>query len=343
MPIGAGDAEELLLAAALACERDSPDSIDTAVLQGLAARDRLAEYEVLHFTPFDPVSKRAEAEIGHGEERFRVAKGAPQVILVLAQPDAALSAEVLGQADALAANGYRTLGVARADAQGHWRYLGLLPLFDPPRDDSAETLARAADMGLNVRMVTGDHTAIAREIARKLKLGDNIVSAREVFTREGTDGDGARIEAADGFAEVFPEHKFKIVRTLQRAGHIVGMTGDGVNDAPALKQADIGIAVSGATDAARAAADLVLTAPGLSVIATAVEEARCRVMYESLRRNVERNRARLAELRALQERMEAALTDWDRDQAGPAYALATDLGGEEMKQTAVRGLAADES
>ena len=274
VPIGAGDAEELLLAAALACERDSPDSIDTAVLQGLAARDRLAEYEALHFTPFDPVSKRAEAEIGHGEERFRVAKGAPQVILVLAQPDADLSAEVLGQADALAANGYRTLGVARADAQGHWRYLGLLPLFDPPRDDSAETLARAADMGLNVRMVTGDHTAIAREIARKLKLGTNIVSAREVFAQEGGDGDGARIEAADGFAEVFPEHKFKIVRTLQRAGHIVGMTGDGVNDAPALKQADIGIAVSGATDAARAAADLVLTAPGLSVIATAVEEAR---------------------------------------------------------------------
>ena len=100
------------------------------------------------------------------------------------------------------------------------------------------------------------------------------VSAREVFEHDGSDGDGARIEAAGGFAEVFPEHKFKIVRTLQRAGHIVGMTGDGVNDAPALKQADIGIAVSGATDAARAAADLVLTAPGLSVIATAVEEAR---------------------------------------------------------------------
>ena len=123
-------------------------------------------------------------------------------------------------------------------------------------------------------MVTGDHVAIARETAAKLGLATNIVSAREVFEHEASDGDGARIEAAGGFAEVFPEHKFKIVRTLQRAGHIVGMTGDGVNDAPALKQADIGIAVSGATDAARAAADLVLTAPGLSVIATAVEEAR---------------------------------------------------------------------
>jgi len=274
VPIGARDARDLLLAAALACERDSPDTIDSAVLQGIADRDHLAGYQVLHYTPFDPVRKRAEVEVGHGEERFRVAKGAPQVILRLAQSDAALSATVLDRAGALAANGYRTLGVARTDTQGHWQFLGLLPLFDPPRDDSAKTLAQAADMGLNVRMVTGDHTAIARETAHKLKLGTNIVSAREVFAEEGSDGDGARIEAADGFAEVFPEHKFKIVRTLQRAGHIVGMTGDGVNDAPALKQADIGIAVSGATDAARAAADLVLTAPGLSVIATTVEEAR---------------------------------------------------------------------
>jgi len=253
----AHDAQELLLAASLACERDSPDAIDSAVLQGLAADGRLAGYEVFHFIPFDPVRKRAEAEVGRAGERFRVAKGAPQVILGLPGLDPALSAEVLGHAEALAASGYRTLGVAQTDAQGRWRFLGLLPLFDPPRDDSAQTLARAADMGLKVRMVTGDHTAIAREIAR-----------------EGGDGDGARIESADGFAEVFPEHKFKIVRSLQRAEHIVGMTGDGVNDAPALKQADIGIAVSGATDAARAAADLVLTAPGLSVIATAVEEAR---------------------------------------------------------------------
>jgi H+-transporting ATPase len=133
-------------------------------------------------------------------------------------------------------------------------------------------------MGLAVHMVTGDHLAIAREISGKLGLGTDIVSANEVFSQTETSGvqlvspDG--VEKAGGFAEVFPEHKFAIVRTLQQAGHIVGMTGDGVNDAPALKQADVGIAVSGATDAARAAADLVLTAPGLSVIATAVEESR---------------------------------------------------------------------
>ncbi len=274
MPIGAQDAQELLLVAALACEPDSPDVIDAAVQQGVTDRNRLAEYRVERFTPFDPVRKRAEAEVVHGGERFHAAKGAPQVILGLTQPDADLAAQVRAHTDELAGQGYRTLGVARTDAQGQWRFLGLLSLFDPPRDDSAQTIAGAVAMGLGVRMVTGDHTAIAREIARKLKLGTHIVAAREVFEQDKSDSDVARIEAADGFAEVFPEHKFKIVRTLQAADHIVGMTGDGVNDAPAQKQADIGIAVSGATDAARAAADLVPTAPGLAVITTAVEEAR---------------------------------------------------------------------
>jgi H+-transporting ATPase len=270
----ASDRAELLLAAALTCEREAPDAIDAAILAALGAGSGLARYQVLRLEPFDPVRKRAEAEVRANGESFRVAKGAPQVILELARPDAAVERQIREATDALAARGYRTLGVARAKADGAWCFLGLLPLFDPPREDSAETIATARRMGLEVRMVTGDHTAIAREISEKLGLGTHIVSARDAFPGESGDGDSARIEAADGFAEVFPEHKFKIVRTLQRAGHIVGMTGDGVNDAPALKQADVGIAVSGATDAARAAADLVLTAPGLSVIARAVEEAR---------------------------------------------------------------------
>ena len=175
---------------------------------------------------------------------------------------------------ALAEKGYRTLGVARRGADGHWRFLGLLPLYDPPRDDSVETIERAKAMGLDIRMVTGDNTAIAREIARTLHIGTSIVPAGDIFDTEGRHHDGERIEHAEGFAEVFPEHKFKIVQELQSHGHIVGMTGDGVNDAPALKQADMGIAVSGATDAARAAADLVLTAAGLSVITRAMAEAR---------------------------------------------------------------------
>jgi len=266
--------DELLLAAALTCQVDAPDAIDTAVLAGLADEQVLAAHDVLRLEPFDPIRKRAEADVRRGDETFRVAKGAPQAILALTGTDAELEGRVRRATEDLASRGYRALGVARTESAGRWRFLGIISLFDPPRDDCAQTIQAAKRMGLDVRMVTGDHTAIAREIARKLGLGTNIVSASEVFEHRGSDGDGARIEAAEGFAEVFPEHKFKIVRVLQRAGHIAGMTGDGVNDAPALKQADIGIAVSGATDAARAAADVVLTAPGLAVTATAVEEAR---------------------------------------------------------------------
>jgi len=274
IPIGIEGPKELLLAAALTCEKDAPDAIDAAVLKGIGDRAELAGYEILKFEPFDPVRKRAEAQVKKEGKDFRVAKGAPQVMLDLAKPDEGIAQKARRATDELAGRGFRTLGVASTGDDGTWRFLGLLPLFDPPRDDSAKTIATAKRMGLQVRMVTGDHTAIAREIAGKLGLGTNIVSAREIFTHEGADGDGVRIENADGYAEVFPEHKFKIVRTLQRAGHIVGMTGDGVNDAPPLKQADIGIAVSGATDAARSAADLVLTAPGLSVITRAIEESR---------------------------------------------------------------------
>jgi H+-transporting ATPase len=272
--IGATNRAELLIAGALTCEREAPDAIDAAILAALVDDSALARFEVLRLDPFDPVRKRAEAEVRADGATFRVAKGAPQVILDLAKPLAEVERRVREATEGLATRGFRTLGVARADAGGAWRFLGLLPLFDPPREDSAQTIATARQMGLQVRMVTGDHTAIAREISKKLGLGTNIVSAKDVFPTEGGDGDLARIDAADGFAEVFPEHKFKLVRAVQRAGHIVGMTGDGVNDAPALKQADVGIAVSGATDAARAAADLVLTAAGLAVIGRAVEEAR---------------------------------------------------------------------
>ena len=269
-------AEEAIRAAALTCDRDEPDAIDVAILNrsGDEAFDNI---DVLSFTPFDPVHKRALAEVRDNGVRYKVAKGAPQAILELVKADKSLADEVDKGTEDFAAHGYRTLGVAKTDETGQWHYLGLLPLFDPPRDDSAATIEEAEKLGLSIRMVTGDHKAIAKEIAGKLKLGTNILNATDAFGTPGDDGarlDPDRVLNADGFAEVFPEHKFNIVRTFQRAGHIVGMTGDGVNDAPALKQADVGIAVSGATDAARAAADLVLTAPGLTVIARAMEEAR---------------------------------------------------------------------
>jgi H+-transporting ATPase len=276
----AGDAQDVIVAAALACKEEDADAIDLAVLAGLADKDSLARYRQDRFVPFDPVRKRTEAEIrDENGAVFKVSKGAPQVILQLAAvagDEARRAQEII---DRCAARGYRTLGVARSDTSGAWVFLGILPLFDPPRQDSKDTIAKAEEHGIDVKMVTGDNVAIAREIAGQLGLGRNIEPATELFAggeREEHLSDAAmeKIAAANGFAEVFPEHKYGIVKALQEHGHLVGMTGDGVNDAPALKQADVGIAVSGATDAARGAADLVLTSPGLSVIVNAVEEAR---------------------------------------------------------------------
>jgi H+-transporting ATPase len=175
-----------------------------------------------------------------------------------------------------AARGFRSLGVARADEEGKWKFIGMLPLFDPPREQAKVTIASARQMGVDVKMVTGDQIAIARETSRQLGLGTNILDAGALgdTKKQESPQTAEAIENADGFAQVFPEHKFHIVDVLQKRGHIVGMTGDGVNDAPALKKADCGIAVSGATDAARAAASIVLLASGLSVIIDAIKESR---------------------------------------------------------------------
>jgi H+-transporting ATPase len=272
-PSAGVDAGELIAAAAMASQRDAPDAIDAAILAHLPKGATLRG-ELRAFHPFDPVAKYASAELERDGKSFKVAKGAPQVIVDLCRAGGADGDNIKALVDADAAKGYRTLGIARAEAEGQWRFLGLLPLFDPPREDSARTIAAIRGMGIEIKMVTGDHEAIAREIAGQIGLGRNIVVADAAFGKDAPSDRAQRIAAADGFARVFPEHKFEIVQALQQAGHIVGMTGDGVNDAPALKQADVGIAVSGATDAARAAADLVLTAPGLTVIATAIEEAR---------------------------------------------------------------------
>jgi H+-transporting ATPase len=277
----ASDKAQLILSAALACKEEDQDAIDQAVLAGLEDRQAFDRFDQLKFIPFDPVSKRTEAVVRAADgSSFKVTKGAPQVVLDMCDIAPDQKTRAARAIDELAAGGYRTLGVARAPADsGRWCFLGLLPLHDPPRPDSAETIQRAEQHGIHVKMVTGDDLAIARETASSLHMGRNILSASELFG-EGEDWSGLsqalveRIEDSDGFARVFPEHKYAVVKALQSAGHLVGMTGDGVNDAPALRQAEVGIAVSGATDAARAAASLVLTAPGLSVIVRAVEEAR---------------------------------------------------------------------
>jgi H+-transporting ATPase len=270
-------AEHVILNAALASRADNKDTIDLAVLGGLKDGQALKAYQVVHFQPFDPVHKRTEATVrGTDGKEFKVTKGAPQVILELSANAGAIKAAVDKAVNDFAARGFRSLGVARAEGDGQWQFIGVLPLFDPPREDAKATIATALAMGVKVKMVTGDALAIAKETAKKLDMGVNILDAAALgdSSKQETAQVAESIENADGFAQVFPEHKFHIVDILQKRGHIVGMTGDGVNDAPALKKADCGIAVSDATDAARAAAAIVLMTPGLSVIIDAIKESR---------------------------------------------------------------------
>ncbi|XHH10451.1 MAG: plasma-membrane proton-efflux P-type ATPase [Candidatus Bathyarchaeia archaeon] len=269
---------DVLFFGVLASRAEDKDPIDNAVIARAKTEpnvaDQLGKCKVNSFKPFDPVVKRTEATVQDSTgDSFKVAKGAPQVILQLVNADKTLKQTVDEVISSFAAKGHRALGVAKTDPKGVWQYVGLIALYDPPREDSASTIKTAKDMGLQVKMVTGDHIAIAKEIASQVNLGGKI-ALPETFLNL-TDKDACKVvEAADGFAEVFPEHKYKIVELLQSDNHIVGMTGDGVNDAPALKEADAGIAVAGATDAAKSAADIVITKPGLSVIIDAVKESR---------------------------------------------------------------------
>ena len=278
-PFTVGDVspEQVILAAALASRAEDRDPIDLAVLSSVKNGQQRDAYQVVHFQPFDPVHKRTEATVKRQDGgAFKVTKGAPQVILAL-DPDAAkIQSGVEEAVNEFAARGFRSLGVARTHNQDQWQLLGIIPLYDPLREDSRATVEMAEQMGINVKMVTGDQVAIGKEIGHELGLGGNILDA-SLFaeTKHHEIGQVAdAIERADGFAQVFPEHKYHIVDVLQQRGHIVGMTGDGVNDAPALKKADAGIAVAGATDAARAASDIVLLVPGLSVLIDAVKESR---------------------------------------------------------------------
>ncbi len=278
-PFCIGDAkpDDVILAGALASRAEDNDVIDLAVLGGLKNHGMLQTYDVRHFQPFDPVHKRTEATVkGRDGATFKVAKGAPQVILALAANAATVKDAVDKAVNDFAGRGFRALGVARADRDGKWQLIGILPLFDPPREDAKSTVATARQMGVRLKMVTGDALAIAIETAKSLNMGSNILDGASLgdSKHDETAAVAKSIEDADGFAQVFPEHKFHIVDVMQKRGHIVGMTGDGVNDAPALKQADCGIAVSGATDAARAAAAIVLMTPGLSVIIDAIKESR---------------------------------------------------------------------
>ena len=330
--LGGHEARELFLVAVLASRLENRDPIELPIFD--YAKEHFPDldwksYRQAAFTPFDPVRKRTEARVEKAGERFAAIKGAAQVLLGMAELEDEKAEEIRKKVDALASKGYRTLAVGRRSGDGPLDLLGLIPLYDPPRDDSEQVIREMRDHGVDVKMVTGDNSAIAREIGRILGLKQRTMTSGQlsgsssnellelaavlsaaIFQRlkpEVSPKDARRfadevmnnvratydtsliereflhthesaivemIESVNIFAEVVPEDKYRIVDTLQKGGHIVAMTGDGVNDAPALKKADCGIAVSNATDAARAAADIVLTAPGLDVINEAVKQAR---------------------------------------------------------------------
>jgi len=275
IPLGAASVQEVLEAAVLASRVEDHDPIDDAILAAPGASAVAGRFTRSRFVPFDPTSKRTEATLEASDGSvLRVAKGAPQAILALVGGSASERAALDSSIGEVAHRGYRALGVARAVGAGPWEYLGLIPLFDPLRPDSAEVLAEIRALGVHVKMVTGDQAAIAEETGRQLGMGGPVTTPDEWSGEGGAARRSDLVESASIFAQVFPEHKYAIVEELQQHGHIVGMTGDGVNDAPALRKADAGIAVSGATEAARSAASVVLTAPGLGVIHTAIQEAR---------------------------------------------------------------------
>jgi H+-transporting ATPase len=258
--------------------------LDTLVLNAVDLKS-LDAVEQLDYMPFDPVVKRTEGTVRERSSgvEYKTTKGAPHVILKLID-GFTLKNEVETDIRSLGERGIRSLAVAKTNVAGKWEFLGLLTFLDPPRPDTKQTIADARKYGVEVKMITGDHLLIAKETARVLDLGTNIQKAEGLPMLDpetkakprnlGRDY-GDMCLGADGFAEVFPEHKYLIVECLRELGYKVGMTGDGVNDAPALSRADVGVAVKNSTDAARAAADIVLTEPGLSTIIHGIIMARC--------------------------------------------------------------------
>ncbi|KAJ6812010.1 ATPase 11, plasma membrane-type-like [Iris pallida] len=281
--------DTVILMAARASRTENQDAIDTAIVGMLAdPKEARAGIQEVHFLPFNPTDKRTALTYIDADGKWhRVSKGAPEQILNLAHNRSEIERRVHAVIDKFADRGLRSLAVAYQEVPertkespgGPWQFIGLMPLFDPPRHDSAETIRRALNLGVNVKMITGDQLAIAKETGRRLGMGTNMYPSSALLGQKKDESLAALpvddlIEKADGFAGVFPEHKYEIVKRLQARKHICGMTGDGVNDAPALKKADIGIAVADATDAARSASDIVLTEPGLSVIISAVLTSR---------------------------------------------------------------------
>ncbi|KAI9689436.1 MAG: plasma membrane H+-ATPase [Bathelium mastoideum] len=287
--VSATDPMDIVLTAALATTRTKrADPIDIAVLKSLkkwpTARALVQKYKTIDFTPFDHARKRVQAVVESPEgERYTVIKGAAVAVLKVIEEDHPVPDDMEGAFNAqikdYVSRNLKSVGVARKREGCDWELLGLLCLSDPPRHDTAQTIREAMNLGLNVKMLTGDSVGIAKEVCRQLGLGCNIFDAELLGLGTGAGPMTGHelcdfVEAANGFGDVLPEHKFRVIEILQDRGYLVAMTGDGVNDAPSLKKADTGIAVEGATEAARSAADIVFTAPGLSSIIDSIKTSR---------------------------------------------------------------------
>ena len=276
------DINWMMAVAALASSHNikSLDPIDKVTILTLKRYPKAREiletgWKTEKFTPFDPVSKRITSICIRDGVKYTCCKGAPKAVLSLSNCSKETADLYKNKATEFARRGFRSLGVAVKEGDSEWTLLGMLPMFDPPREDTAQTIAEAQTLGLSVKMLTGDAIAIAKETCKMLALGTKVYNSDKLISG-GLSGTTQHdlVEKADGFAEVFPEHKYQVVEMMQQRGHLTAMTGDGVNDAPSLKKADCGIAVEGASEAAQAAADIVFLAPGLSTIVSAIKLAR---------------------------------------------------------------------
>ena len=276
IPFQGSEKGDVAIIARLASKEEVRDVIDLAVIDYAKSLSMSSdEYTQVSFTPFEPATKRSEAIIEHDGKRFRVAKGAPQIMLSLCKVDDETAKNVNANVESLSKKGYRTLAVAKSadNDLDNLRLVGLLPLADPPRADSKETIGELKRLGVETKMLTGDNVAIAREIAGQVGIGNRIYPMSNLTKLPEADQASA-LDECDGLAEIYPEDKYRVVKLLQSRGHMVGMTGDGVNDSPALKQAEVGIAVSDSTDVAKASASIVLTEPGLRVILNTIGTSR---------------------------------------------------------------------
>ena len=278
IPLGQSKESDVLFAGALASQEANQDPIDLAFLKAARERhvfDGALAVTPVSFKPFDAQTRRTEAVVEQDGKRFRVMKGALRTVAETCGLNPPEIEALEGRTSDAAAKGYRTLAVARGPETGTPALAGLVTLYDPPRPDAKQLIAELRDLGVAVKILTGDALPVAREIAQGVGL-PNILKVADLKASNAKAGNEAvdLLAGADGFAEVYPEDKYIVVQHLQAAGHVTGMTGDGVNDAPALRQAEVGIAVSSATDVAKGAASVVLTEPGLTNILTLISQGR---------------------------------------------------------------------